>query len=155
MAHDDTRARLTHAMEQRQEELGIPWSQIANAGGVTAETLVSVRKQSRTITPRTRRAIEAGLRWPRGYVTAILEGKEFLPPSEGDRSTLEQQQSLEDMDLEEIRREVASMSPEEIKAIGRRIRVLIGKDEEREWLKGAAELQRRRRGVARGTHEQR
>lgn len=143
MVYDDMRARLAKAMEERQEELGIPWNSIAAEAGVSAQTLISVRKHRREITPKTRRAIEAGLRWPRGFVTAILEDKP-LPSLEGGSSAVERPQSLEEMEREEIRREIVSMSREEIEAIGRRIRVLIGEAEEQEWLAGAAELQRRR-----------
>ncbi|MFD2421602.1 hypothetical protein [Amycolatopsis pigmentata] len=75
MTHEDVRAQLTEAMERRRVELGLTWRQIAAKSGLSIEALRSVRKERREITPPTRRALEIGLEWPRGHVTAILESK--------------------------------------------------------------------------------
>lgn len=72
MAQDEARKRLAEAMEARRDQLGITWRQVAAAGGTTYETLRAVRQGTNEITPPTRRAIEAGLHWPGGYVDAIL-----------------------------------------------------------------------------------
>lgn len=80
MNKDNARKRLTDAMEARKEDLGLTWREVANDGGTTIETLRAVRRGTNEILPRTRKAIEAGLRWPRGYVTDILDGKKPSGP---------------------------------------------------------------------------
>ena len=89
MPHDDVRSQLTAAMERRRVELGVTWRQIAAKSGLSIEVLRSVRKENREITPRTRRALEVGLEWPQGTVTAILEGKP-LPSTDDEPAGLDE-----------------------------------------------------------------
>jgi hypothetical protein len=63
-------------MEERQDELGKTWRQIATDGGISYETVRAVRKGKGAgpIPAPTRRALERGLEWPVRYVDEILAG---------------------------------------------------------------------------------
>lgn len=89
------RARLKAAMEGRVAELGLTWREVGEAaGGLSTETLRAVRRDARNVTSRTRRSIERGLRWQRGYVDQLLdETAAPVPPP-----------SVEDLDAEIERR---------------------------------------------------
>ena len=152
MTHDDVRVRLTEAMENRQEELGLTWRQIAAKAGVSVQTLISVRKESREITPRTRRAIELGLKWPPGYVTAILEDRE--PPEVAPHSSTP---PAKEPTSEPVARKKARLSPEEIAAIEAEVVQMTrwqlaeraamiergaGSDAAGRWMEWAREVQR-------------
>ncbi|MCA1570808.1 MAG: helix-turn-helix transcriptional regulator [Chloroflexi bacterium] len=84
------RERLADLMEERRVELGLRWVDVAEAAGITAETLRQVRSGHADIRPLTARAIEQGLRWKLGSIKAVLAGGEpdVLPePVTATRST--------------------------------------------------------------------
>lgn len=69
-------------MEDRCLELRLRWQDVANAGNVSLRALQSARLGTAEIRPLTQRGIEDGLRWPPGYIQAVLDGKEpaLRPP---------------------------------------------------------------------------
>jgi hypothetical protein len=69
----EARKRLAEAMEDRREELGLRWQDVAAAGGVSLKTLHSARTGDSGIAPLTRHGIEVGLQWERKTVLRILE----------------------------------------------------------------------------------
>lgn len=69
------RRRLTTAMDERRDQLGLTWRQVAAAGGLSYETVRVARKVRRDMPPRTRRGIERGLQWPSGAIDRILTGE--------------------------------------------------------------------------------
>ncbi|MEV2277776.1 hypothetical protein AB0I72_19530 [Nocardiopsis sp. NPDC049922] len=68
------RVALRRYMEERQEELGLEWTEIAEIGGTNDETLRRVRTGVGKIQMKTRKAIEKGLQWAPGSVNTILSG---------------------------------------------------------------------------------
>lgn len=71
---DDARARLADEMDDRRVQLGLTWRQVASLGLISYETLRAARKGKGDIASLTRAAIEKGLRWAPGSVSAVLDG---------------------------------------------------------------------------------
>ncbi|MFE9642391.1 hypothetical protein ACFYOC_25545 [Nocardiopsis alba] len=69
-------------MEDRQRELGRPWSEVAALGGIKTNTVYRVRAGTASILPTTRRAIEKGMSWSDGSVDVILAGGDPTPAEE-------------------------------------------------------------------------
>lgn len=78
-AQSPERQRLRRLMEDRCDELGLTWTEVAAADGSSVKTLHSVRTEGHAIKPPTRRAIETGLQWARGSVQRILDGGDPVP----------------------------------------------------------------------------
>jgi hypothetical protein len=72
----EARHRLAERMEERRQELRLTWQGVAEAGHVSLRALQSARTGTAAIMPLTQRGIEDGLRWPQGYVQAILDDRE-------------------------------------------------------------------------------
>ena len=72
----EARHRLTELMEDRRRELRLRWQDVAEAGNVSLRALQAARLGDAEIRPLTQRGIEDGLRWPAGYIQAVLDGKE-------------------------------------------------------------------------------
>lgn len=73
------RARLRALLEARQRQEDRTWQEIADAGGITYETIRRVRTGSAEISRDTREALEDGLRWERGSIRDILQGGDPTP----------------------------------------------------------------------------
>lgn len=71
------RQRLADLMERRRAELRLTWKEVAARASTSEATLRRVRKEHNiAITIDTATAIEDGLHWARGSVSAILAGGE-------------------------------------------------------------------------------
>jgi transcriptional regulator with XRE-family HTH domain len=70
---DRNRQHLAALMEQRKDELGLSWEQIADRGGISRETMQQVRLGSSQMRYRTKRAVERGLAWPERFVDDVLD----------------------------------------------------------------------------------
>lgn len=84
-AQSPQRQRLRTFMEARREELRLPWTAIASAGGTSVKTISNVRIGEQGILPETRHMIETGLRWAPGSIEAILTGGDPVPLAEPPR----------------------------------------------------------------------
>jgi hypothetical protein len=70
---DRLRKLLAAALEDRADELGKNWRQVARDGGISYETVRAARKgDSKRITAPTRRALERGLEWETRYIDQLL-----------------------------------------------------------------------------------
>jgi hypothetical protein len=73
----DARQRLATAVDRRQGDLGLPWRDIADAGGLSLKTLYNIRlgkaAELRSDTPH---KLDDGLQWERGSTASILDGGE-------------------------------------------------------------------------------
>lgn len=70
---DRVRELFAEALEDRVDELGKNWREVASDGGISYETVRAVRNgESRRITSKTRRALERGLEWDVRYVDELL-----------------------------------------------------------------------------------
>jgi hypothetical protein len=78
-AQSPQRQRLRTLMEARREELRLPWTEVAAAGGTSVKTISNVRIGEQGILPETRHMIETGLRWAPGSIEAILAGGDPAP----------------------------------------------------------------------------
>ncbi len=75
----EARHRLAELMEARCLELRLHWQDVAKAGHVSVRALHAARTGTAEIRPLTQRGIEDGLRWPPGYMQAVLDGRD--PPA--------------------------------------------------------------------------
>ena len=90
---DEARARLARLMNDRRVELGLRWTDVSAAGGLSAETLRAVRRDIGPLRDLTKVAIDKGLRWEQGSVQRILDGGDprpagipaAIPPLTGDQ----------------------------------------------------------------------
>jgi hypothetical protein len=71
---ETVRQRLARLMDERREELGLHWNEVAEDAGITKEGLRSVRFEVRQIRPKTKRGLERALDWDAGSFDRILEG---------------------------------------------------------------------------------
>ena len=78
----DSRRRLSDLMEQRRLELGLRWKQVAEAGGISYESIRAIRSGTADMRSLTRHGIETGLRWEAGSVERILAGGDPAPLTE-------------------------------------------------------------------------
>ena len=78
----DDRRRLSDLMEQRRLELGLRWKQVAEAGGISYESIRAIRSGTADMRSLTRHGIETGLRWEAGSVERILAGGDPAPLAE-------------------------------------------------------------------------
>lgn len=78
-------------MDDRRSELGMRWADVAEAAGVTTETLRMVRGGDSPIRALTKRGIERALLWQTGSVDEVLAGREPRPvePAGQFRSSLD------------------------------------------------------------------
>lgn len=74
------RERLAALIEARQEELGVPWTQVIETSGLGKEGLRKIRRAI-TRNPRVqhRRGLERALRWALGSVDRVLAGGDPIP----------------------------------------------------------------------------
>jgi hypothetical protein len=119
----DARARLEKRMEDRKDELGLSWRQVAERAGITYEGLRGARKGPSEIPSLTRRKIERALKWPDREIDRILEPDAATIPREWTPDELEQ---LRRWTLDELIEE------------GRRKIKTHGERHATEWLKDAA-----------------
>jgi hypothetical protein len=77
------RARLAKLIDERRDQLGLYWNEVAQLADITKEGLRSVRFETRALRPATKRGIERALRWEAGTVDRILEGgdPDEMPPA--------------------------------------------------------------------------
>jgi hypothetical protein len=68
------RSRLAQLIDERRDQLGLYWNEVAQLADITKEGLRSVRFETRGLRPATKRGIERALRWEPGTVDRILEG---------------------------------------------------------------------------------
>jgi hypothetical protein len=73
------RERLSQLANDRRLELDLTWEQVAEAAGLTYETIRAARNDNAEIRPLTRRAIAAALQWTPGSVDLILQGDDPVP----------------------------------------------------------------------------
>jgi hypothetical protein len=73
-AVQNDRARLTAFMNERRIDLGLRWTDVGEAGGISAETLRAIRRDSAPLRELTKAGLEKGLRWKQGSVDSILAG---------------------------------------------------------------------------------
>jgi len=111
------RRRLAQLMNDRRVELGLRWTDVAEAGEVSPETLRSVRRNTAPLLDLTKARIEKGLRWARGSVNSVLAGGEPRPLDNGAAAirssgfTPEEEQMI--LDAAEILRRRAARRREE------------------------------------------
>lgn len=76
------RARLAKLMDERRDQLGLYWNEVAQLADITKEGLRSVRFETRALRPATKRGIERALQWKVGTVDRILAGgdPDEIPP---------------------------------------------------------------------------
>lgn len=79
---ETVRERLARLMDERREELGLNWNQVADRAGLTKTGLNHVRFEDRKMRAPTKRGLEEALEWKRGAIDRFLE-------SDGDPATLE------------------------------------------------------------------
>ncbi|MEV4458503.1 hypothetical protein [Microbispora sp. NPDC049633] len=79
---ETARERLARLMDERREELGLNWNQVAERAGLTKTGLNHVRFENRKMRAPTKRGLEEALSWARGSIDRYLE-------SDGDPATLE------------------------------------------------------------------
>lgn len=72
----EARQRLTLLIEERADELGMTWNELAEKAGLTKEGLRGVRFGSGKMRRLTKRGLEDALRWESGSVDRVLEGGE-------------------------------------------------------------------------------
>jgi hypothetical protein len=98
---DDRRARLGDLLDKRFEELGrmelartgrdLRWQDVADAAGLSEETLRVVRRGTGSIRPRTRDRIERGLQLRAGaiqdFLTGAADGLAAADPPPGGHAT--------------------------------------------------------------------
>lgn len=77
VAEETIRERLARYMDERRQELGLTWDQVAAKGSITTETLRQIRIGDRPIRPLTRRAIEVALDWQAGTIGRVLAGEQL------------------------------------------------------------------------------
>ncbi len=77
------RTRLAQLIDERRDQLGLYWNEVAQLADITKEGLRSVRLETRGLRPATKRGIERALRWEAGTVDRILAGgdPEEMPPA--------------------------------------------------------------------------
>lgn len=73
------RVALERAMDARRRFLRHSWEDVAREGGVKADTIRAARTGSAPIQQSTRAAIERGLQWQPGSVSAVLAGGDATP----------------------------------------------------------------------------
>jgi hypothetical protein len=66
-------SRLDAAMEERRLELNLEWREIAKRGGLTYETLRTLRR-SGVVSALSKRRAESGLQWAQGSIDSVLAG---------------------------------------------------------------------------------
>ncbi|MBB5431403.1 helix-turn-helix domain-containing protein [Nocardiopsis composta] len=74
MAVADPRTRLGAAVEDRIDELGLEYVEVAARAGISVETLAKVRRGEK-VRDTTLRKIEQALGWPRGHMEQVLSEK--------------------------------------------------------------------------------
>lgn len=98
---EQARSRLARLMNDRRVDLGLRWTEVAEMGGVSAETLRAMRRTSAPLRDLTKAGIEKGLRWKRGSVDQVLAGGDPVPEARYDDAAL---QSIWELNLpEEVR----------------------------------------------------
>jgi hypothetical protein len=109
-------------MNERRVDLGLRWTDVAEAGDVSPETLRAVRRNSAPLRDLTKAGIERGLRWSRGSVDRILAGGDPSPAlssANGDQAALERIAS--DPDLSDgMKRALLAAAAEMASRTGRR-----------------------------------
>ncbi|MFI7678523.1 helix-turn-helix domain-containing protein [Actinophytocola sp. NPDC049390] len=65
-------------MDERRKQLGLSWDEVAQAAGVSKNTLLSIRRGGDSY-PKTIRNVEAALQWALGSIAAIDEAREPTP----------------------------------------------------------------------------
>ncbi|ANN16195.1 hypothetical protein SD37_11465 [Amycolatopsis orientalis] len=109
------RAELNRRMEERREELGLRWREVAEiAGGITVEGIRGVRVGPTKIPAVPRRKLERALQWPSGEIDRILDSS--AESSSGTRPEWSAAQ----------RAKWRTMTPAEIVAEGKRIETQFG-----------------------------
>lgn len=73
------RERLAELMENRRLDLKLTWREVAEAAGITTETLRQVRYGTAQIQKLTQRRVEGALAWQPGSIATYLAGGD--PPS--------------------------------------------------------------------------
>jgi hypothetical protein len=114
------RERLAAHIDARQQELGVPWTQIIKESGLTKEGLRKIREGlSQNPRAQTKRGLERALRWTLGSVDTVLAGGDPVPlpearPNPGGLTTTDLvAEAHRDIDRlrelrEELRRRVAA-----------------------------------------------
>ena len=91
---ETARERLARLMAERRTQLRMTWNAVADKAGLTKEGLRGIRQGQGIIQPASKEGIEDALRWERGSLDAILEGRdpvsraEFTPKRLGDLADL-------------------------------------------------------------------
>lgn len=117
---DAARARLADAMEERRLELAVTWKKVAAAGGITYETLRTVRNgRSGNIPVDTQRAIDRGLQWAPGSVAAILADGEARPLA----------QQIQPAEVVEGRLRILGATPEQLVEMRGLVEEALGREE--------------------------
>jgi hypothetical protein len=81
------RERLAAHIDARQQELGVPWTQVIKESGLTKEGLRKIREGLSNPRAQTRRGLERALRWTLGSIDTVLAGGNPVPLSEGRQTT--------------------------------------------------------------------
>lgn len=81
------RLALGVRMDERRQDLGLTWDQVAVQAKIHRETLRTIRRGTGDLRPLTKRGIENALRWTAGSVDRILDGRAPVPLAETGPST--------------------------------------------------------------------
>lgn len=115
------RARLAQLLEARRLDLGLRWTDVAEAAELTTETLRQVRFSDREIRPLTARAIENVMGWEAGSIRAVLGGADPIlrtvdpdvSPQPEDVGYVSRRDALRDATKDELLEELARRIGEE------------------------------------------
>lgn len=74
--------QLDSAMDDRRTELGMYWEDVAEAAGLSYETLRAIRR-GRPMRSLTRAKVERALQWPHGHIERLIRDADAgTPPFE-------------------------------------------------------------------------
>lgn len=74
--------RLDEHMDARRLDLRMTWRQVADAAGISAETIRAIRRGDNTPGGVTKSGLEDALHWERGSIDSILDDGAPVPISE-------------------------------------------------------------------------
>lgn len=130
------RAELNRRMEERREELGLRWREVAEiAGGITVEGIRGVRVGPTKIPAVTRRKLERALQWPSGEIDRILDSATGASPDAKPQWSAEQ------------RAKWRTMTAAEIVAEGKRVETKFGIEGRLAYLEAAHHERAKRTSV--------
>ena len=89
----DPHTQLDAAIDERRQQLGMTWAEVATEAKITVETLRAIRRGKNEPSPLTKRGLERALRWRNGSIDAIYSGRRPTPEDASTQATQDAPQS--------------------------------------------------------------